>query len=481
MRLFRVLALSLSVFSSTSALAQEPSAGTGETPSSELTRDVPEADPSKRDAPKADDASSSASANSTANPTANPTANSDSGPRKRLELKGASPNVAVIFEATDPGVRDDVNRVITELNAALNRDGRLKAVPVSTDDSAGSEAPVQEDLSEATKALDAAKASYDGLDLDGAIAQYKAAIKVYFDHPLSADPKAAGAAFLAMGAAYQLNGDQAHANASYRFALAVAPDLEPDAANYGPDIRNAFAKVKQSDEADSQQNPSTLDIDIENNVPAEITVDGKAAGTAPVHGFKVFPGRHMVVAKAQGFKPAGMGVPVSAGSSAPVKFTLEENEGHRRFAGAVQRAQANMHLASPGPGVNELAQATNARLVVVGSIASSGTGAKIDVVLFDTQPPGHRLAGLSRDTLIESSQFPAAMDDLAVELGNDFINPPEDVVADVPGSSKPVYKRWYFWAGVGVAAVAAGAAAGYYYVNQPVGMNHGVGMTLGFR
>ena len=292
--------------------------------------------------------------------------------------------------------------------------------------------------------------------------------------------------FVSMGAAYQLNGDKAHSTFAYGLALGLRPKLQPDANAFGPDIRKAVEAQRAALDAAAQQNPPVLDIDVDGPASAEITVDGAAAGTSPVRGFKVWPGRHIVVAKAPGFATkAAVGVAAQGEAGGDVKLALEELPEHRLLAGARERAVSERGLPQPGPGVVELAQKSSATAVVVGALSSSAEGTRLDLTFFDPQT-GRRIAGISREAVVESTRFPEFMDSLALELGNDWVEPPDDAFADSGGpGGKPIYKRWYFWAGVG-AAVVAGASVAYVATqpssgHMPLGASTALGLPLTSR
>jgi len=206
-----------------------------------------------------------------------------------------------------------------------------------------------------------------------------------------------------------------------------------------------------------------------------------SAGSSPVRGFKVWPGRHFVVAKAPGFvTKAAVGVAAPGESGGDVKLAMDELPEHKLLAGARERALSERGLPQPGPGVNELAQKSSATAVVLGALSSSANGTRLDLTLFDAQT-GRRIAGISREAVVESARFPDFMDSLALELGNDWIEPPEDALADNGGpGGKPIYKRWYFWAGVGAAVVAGASVA--YVASQPSSghMPFGASTALGF-
>jgi tetratricopeptide (TPR) repeat protein len=391
-----------------------------------------------------------------------------------LPLKGPSPTLVVTLDATDPGVQDSLPKVLSSLQTGIQADNRAKWVALG-----GDEPVATEDLTPQLKPhLDAAKAAYDGLDLDGAVKEYAEAIKVYFAHPLTADPKAAAGVFLQLGSAYQLNQDKSHADGAYRYALALAPDLVPDPENYGPDIRDAFTALKASLDKDQDASPTMLDV--ESVKGARVFVDGRDAGTAPVRGLKVYPGRHLVTVRSSGYKPQGVVATARPADRERLKVDLEETPEHQQFAGAISHAQAERQLATVGPGVQELASAAKADLVVVGSLSSDGLNTKIELVLFDAQHK-RRLAGVTRATLVESSRFAGEMNALAIELINDYVEPPANVAEEepeTPGESKPLLKRWYVWAGAGVVVVGA-AAVGTTYLVEPSGLSHAVGLSVG--
>jgi len=393
------------------------------------------------------------------------------GSAKPAAVEAAPASVALAFEGTDPGTRDQAQKVEAELGEALARDGRLAQAKPAVQ--AAAAAPI--DDGDLAAHLKAAKDAYDGLDLDTAAKEYGLAVRAAFEHPEHADVEKVAEIFLAMGAAYQLNADLPHAEAAYRFALALRPEIQADPQLFGPDLRKSIDAQRQSLQAAAA---TTLDVEVDGPSGAQVTVDGQDAGTSPVRGYKVLPGRHLVLAKAQGFTAAAQVVAATAGESNAAKLSLEETAEHKLMAGARARALGERTLAKPGPGISELAQKSGAKLVAVGALSSSPQGTThLDLVLFDAQR-GERVAGIARELEVEGSGFPAQMDALARELAQDVAHPPGDALAEAPGSGKPFYRRWYFWAGVG-AAVVAGTAVAVATTQSSPHLSHGAGLALG--
>jgi hypothetical protein len=110
----------------------------------------------------------------------------------------------------------------------------------------------------------------------------------------------------------------------------------------------------------------------------------------------------------------------------------------------------------PG-GAKKLAEIVKARFLVV----SDGAIAEV----WDTES-GNRLAGLSLSA--------EELSETAKKISSFIAKPTSAVVAakepvetvEEPGSSSPVYKKWWFWTAVGVVAVGGATTAGIVAANN---------------
>lgn len=143
-------------------------------------------------------------------------------------------------------------------------------------------------------------------------------------------------------------------------------------------------------------------VNVETNVPgAEVWVDGVRAGTAPLRSVLLTPGGHALVIRKSGHKDESSQLQVKAGREYTIQATLRP-----------------------------------------GSMGSEPVAKKTDAPLASSRLSSDDVA--PRTIIAQPEVSDRAMTSPLTQLDRPVHAP------------KPIYKRWYFWAGVGAAALAAG-------------------------
>lgn len=168
---------------------------------------------------------------------------------------------------------------------------------------------------------------------------------------------------------------------------------------------------------------------------AAVRIDGRAV-TLGIEGIvKLATGSHAVEASAPDYKPGRQEITVVAGAAQKVTLTL---------------------IAIPRTGqVKISASQIGARVRIDGRDAGASP------VVVDLVPGGHQLE-------VTAPGYAASRSELMIAAGQS-----RDVTITLdlpppPADTRPIYRRWWFWTGVGVAAAAVGTALLVPERTQPI-------------
>lgn len=114
-------------------------------------------------------------------------------------------------------------------------------------------------------------------------------------------------AYLYLGLSHTALGNNADAKRSFAQAVVLGPEMELDPLRYPPRVQEAFSAIRDRIRAAP---PATLRIQVPDQMPVTIWVDGRKRGSAPLTISGLPPGRHFIRAVGpfalRGYKSVGL-------------------------------------------------------------------------------------------------------------------------------------------------------------------------------
>lgn len=371
--------------------------------------------------------------------------------------------------------------------------------------------PPADRMDEAKGALTAAKNALDGKDYKRAAERAQNAIDA-FEASAAVLPEAGVNllidAYVDLGIALALSGKETDARAAFRQAMAFEPTSPPALAPYGKQVAKLWTTAGK--EYDGVKRASVKITVTPAEAAAVVYIDGANHGDAPVDAPELGAGTHVLRVVAEGYRPFGQRVLLAAGAMQTVAVTLEPTVAAAGKPDAVRaalrgelkkRAATGLVDASAKPIAARLAERTAATHLVLGMISPSGKGYELRVFLFrasdkllvelDALPVDAELLQLEPVTLAASRGIVASIHDFPTERDitttlHKTVDPTKDpgrgkLIGDgkqrthrgdgpIDQPASPLYKKWWFWGGVGAAivggvvlgvALSGGAASGY--------------------
>lgn len=392
----------------------------------------------------------------------------------------------VALPATSVG-SEELPRPLLDKLTQLTRDGLTTA---------GATGPTRA-IDEGRALVEKARQKYFDLDFKGAFAGAEAAISHYRNSPeLLGDGSAYLTAHLLAGISQLELKNTALANAHFKQALIIKPDLSLSESDYSPTAIAALERARESLRATTER----ASLAVSSSPPfSALFIDGKSIGETPITSGDLLPGLHFVRVEHEGHTPATAWVELGAGRTPlTLELTASPTEALRAQVASAVAAGKNEELVSIA---RQLAEALNADAVVV-----LGAQKANDRVLVSAARVGRDGRVVRSYTSVSSSLIdaPVAIDRLAksvledrtdrprglAEVGAagalDFdkhllgLRPPERKViveapAPPPPPPTPLYKKPWIYA-VGLAVIGGGAAA--YLLTRGPAPAPGVGVTV---
>jgi hypothetical protein len=302
-----------------------------------------------------------------------------------------------------------------------------------------------------------AKDSYDNLDYEASSKQYEQAVLYFSEHPEEADATSLAEAHFFVGVLAVQNGGKAgtaKALGSFGKALVLNGDLTLDANTYGNDLKKIFEKAKTE-----ESNAKAIAVTV-TSVPAasEVKLGFKALGLTPLFDAPMLkPGPHVFTFSKLGHENAGMVVEIAADKNT-VEGQLKPIPEYAAFKEKGNALTAAMDTKTLPPAAKTLAKEAKARFLIVGKPGTKGT----NVEIWDTYT-GSRINELG---FTDSASMAGSANKLKNYIDSPSLMKP---VAEEPVAGDPVYKKWWFWAGVGAVVVGGGVAAGVVASNSSNG------------
>jgi tetratricopeptide (TPR) repeat protein len=399
---------------------------------------------------------------------------------KGAEKTGPTTAVAALAFG-DPAAARTSALVTHSLRRAIGRDPQLRLVEPSA--VAGVDAdPLRQGAERAEALYLEGKTAYDGLDLPLAAKKLFQAAAEFEAAPAYVQRRGAyPLALVYLGATEMMNGKAQRAKDVLKRVVSFDPALEPDPTLFAQDLRDLYAKVR--DEL-RKVKPGTIGV----SLPAggRVSIDGVFRGVAPID-TRVLPGVHLVRIEQDGFFPFGQTVTVVPGGASKVVGSMKPAGRQKILEDFVSRVAA----AGPddvGP-ARELGRWLGADRVILVQVGQLESAVSLLARVIDVQS-GQVLASQDQRGLpSDDDALVKATDPLAAQLlaakpappkatpkANPQIVPQCASDDDCPGGScdyqagrcisddqlrPPIYKRWYFWAGVGALAVVGAGVAIY--------------------
>lgn len=199
---------------------------------------------------------------------------------------------------------------------------------------------------------------------------------------------------------------------------------------------------------------------------ARLLVDGRELGTLPMAAIPAAPGDHLVEVRRAGYAPFSKKVTIGAGKPTEVSAALAARSAVLTVRADVSGAQVLLNGKLAGSVPLEEFEATPGPLTVTVKkegyevwtqtlSTKAGKDYPLSAQLVPTGPAA--VASSTSDRPVETSLTPDSPSSSLMSTSATVEEP------------TPVYKRWYFWAGLAVVAgaVAAGTAIGVSSANAP--------------
>lgn len=277
-------------------------------------------------------------------------------------------------------------------------------------------------------------------------------------HLIGADKERRGKyvkALTALALAHFLAGNKSKTSEWLSRALVMDPKIDYDKKRFPPKMKEVFDAVHflSQELGKGRSRVST------SPGTADVWVNGKLLGRAPVEASDLTVGRNLVTATAKGYKAKTQALNVAGKEPMAVKVTLEPLPGEplALLTGAADDVvKGNTTLAA------QVAKKVDAELLVLAQVKSMGDG--FDVALYAYDAKVGKVVGKTRGTV----SMLAAEKDLSRVFDTLFASirttrqPPKPKPSG-PGLFARMYKSKYFWPVVGAiagAAAIAGATVG---------------------
>lgn len=367
-----------------------------------------------------------------------------------VAAEAAERPVVVAPLAQDTGYRA-VARVSIAIRRVLASRGHVVTSPALV---LNPGSPASSELAQARSKLKEGIELYDGLDFKRSRGVFSEAVELFrqaLRQGYGRKDYVRALHYLAASALY--DNDRKAAAQHFVDAHAFRPSQGLDSAVFPPDV----VKVNEEAIAAATERGS---LNIVCNPAAEVLVNGRAAGAAPMLLRNRLPGSYLVTCRRAGYESDSQWIAVEVGGTAEVRTELRPLAQRAAYAEAAAGAQREIVAGAPGAATRGLAQMLGGGALVL--VAQQGPA--VTAVWFEggafTKRYQAQVAVRGERTFAE--QFISA--GAAVAAGACA------AAADCPagqrcaggrcvgatGGGTPFYKAWWFWTVVGV-VVAGGA------------------------
>ena len=233
---------------------------------------------------------------------------------------------------------------------------------------------------EGRKLLADAGTSFGARAYGDAAGKYKAAIQALEKGLGAVTPREYAEAWLRLGAAQHLAGDEKGAGDSFG---AVAR-LDPQGGLQGHDVDDSADLPLQAARADAEAAPNGV-LELESRpAGARVVVDGDARGSAPMR-LELMAGRHLVRLERAGFYPHAELIEIGPKKPSSFSATLSPTPTASNLNQLIAGAASEVEHGGTGPSLQRLAEAFTLERVVIGAVTSHATKVAVTLALVDAK------------------------------------------------------------------------------------------------
>ena len=262
-------------------------------------------------------------------------------------------------------------------------------------------------------------------------------------------------AMMAVAVAHYQKGKTAPMQQALKRLLTWRPNHTPDPAQVPPQMNDAIESVRQQV---GQLPRADLKVTSEPS-GAQVFVDGDYIGVAPLTVPGLAVGEHYVTLKKLGYKRGLRVAQVKESGGSPVLGKLQRNEKYLLVEQAIAKVAPQMGQSPIDTVVDNLRETLFLDQTVFIKVKKlAGDEVELGAYLYDLR--SRRLLNQQTSKLRAPAGVPAAgalasvSDRLYTGVSYDGgLQAPVDAPPPAPADTRPLYKRWWFWAAVGVIAV----------------------------
>ena len=362
-----------------------------------------------------------------------------------------------------PGVPDvQLGPLMRAFDEALKKNPRLEQKDLETRlEDFSQDKPVSE--------IDAAHTAYTegikalgGLDLPNAIKRLSTAVDELSTVLPFIKKQELADAMCALGVAYFQQGDKKEAKATFVRLLVWRADHVYDTEKFPPSVLSTFEEAKKALE---KMKRGSLEIRSE-PAGAQVYVDGKYIGITPAVAEGLVVGEHWITFKKEGFRKSVLSVGVSPKYQQTVTAMLERSGKYllvEQAIAAVEKIVGQDKLDDTADNFKDFLLLDHGVFVKATAGAQPNT-LNIDTFLYDLRTR-ERLKKVTRTVTADSPGQDVAqiVEALYTKISYEAeLTVPKEAEPPKQIKRKPIYKRWWFWTIIGVAAggvIAAGVLA----------------------
>lgn len=240
-------------------------------------------------------------------------------------------------------------------------------------------APAGRRLRDAQTQLETGRAAFDAVDYDTATAALADAVVAYDQSaPVLKDARQLVDALALLGASHAMLGQSTVSERAFARLLALDPDYNLPLSRFDTDVQAVFDRARATAEL---SDPGSLSI-YSTPRAAEVWVDGRFQGAAPLALDGLKPGRHLVQVRRAGYRPFGQMITVETGREQTVQAALRPTGElatyeslQRRLAGGDTKAAVDLaRLLKVDQVVWARVQSSGRDVTVSGQLISGVTG-----------------------------------------------------------------------------------------------------------
>lgn len=261
-------------------------------------------------------------------------------------------------------------------------------------------------LQAAEDALERGQAAYDAFELDPALEALAEAIVAYEQSVAGLDDVAPLIeAFMLQGAAFALKGEEENATAAFKRALALDEAATMEGSAFPETAKALFEKARTEVQ---QMSTGTVTV-YSAPAAAEVYIDGRFRGSAPLTVDDLRSGRHVVRILRDGYQPFGETVDVAEKREETVQATLRPTKSLSEYEGFQSRIKNDDERAPA-----ELAAFLKVEQLFVLVVEANGDNVQVTGKLIDGVT-GQEVAGANKTFVATSARYRVEVENWVAE------------------------------------------------------------------